>query len=61
MAEHNRFIDFFTLRVYKTSERQRALLRTGWLAMTIPDKPRHITTETGKEALKTEKLFWMRE
>ncbi|MDO9566529.1 MAG: hypothetical protein Q7J15_07305 [Candidatus Desulfaltia sp.] len=45
-----------------TSERQRALLRTGWLAMTIPDKPRsskqrHITTETEKEDLKTEKLF----
>jgi|LGVE01.1.fsa_nt_gb hypothetical protein len=45
-----------------TSERQRALLRTGWLAMTLPDKPRsskqrYITTETGKEALKTEKLF----
>ena len=37
-----------------TSERQRAILRTGWLAMTIPDKPQNsrqryiITTETGK-------------
>lgn len=36
----------------------KPLIDVGWMAMTIPDKPqsskqRYITTETGKEALKT--------
>jgi hypothetical protein len=52
--------------IFKLEKWERALLKTGGLVMTIPGKPRsskqrHITTETGKEALKTEKLFWMRE
>jgi predicted transcriptional regulator len=53
-------MELIGLKHWKTFQANylKPLLQQGLLAMTIPDKPqsskqRYITTETGKEALKT--------